>query len=90
MSEIITVGLDLAKNEFRVDGSDRNGSAILRRKLRRAPMLDFFAKLPPCLVAIEVCGGAIFLGAGIVQARPRYQAHPAAHPGRQCNTRTSY
>lgn len=53
MSEIITVGLDLAKNVFQVHGADSRGSAVLRKKLRRAQALEFFTKLPPCLVAME-------------------------------------
>ncbi len=47
MSEIITVGLDLAKNVFQVLGADARGAAVLRRKLRRAEVLEFFARLPP-------------------------------------------
>lgn len=62
MSEIITVGLDLAKNVFQVHGADSRGSAVLRKKLRRAQALEFFTKLPPCLVAMEACGGAHFWG----------------------------
>lgn len=34
MSEIITVGLDLAKNVFQVHGADGAGRAVLRKKLR--------------------------------------------------------
>ena len=36
MSEIITVGLDLAKNVFQVHGADGVGETVLRKKLRRA------------------------------------------------------
>lgn len=39
MSEIITVGLDLAKNVFQVHGADATGGAVLRKKLRRAQVL---------------------------------------------------
>ncbi len=62
MSEILTVGLDLAKNVFQVHGADGAGHAVLRKKLRRAQVLDFFSKLPPCVVAMEACGGAHFWG----------------------------
>ncbi len=62
MSEIITVGLDLAKNVFQVHGADGNGRAVLRKKLRRAQVLEFFGQLPACAVAMEVCGGADFWG----------------------------
>jgi transposase len=62
MSEIITVGLDLAKNVFQVHGADGAGRAVLRKKLRRAQVLEFFGQLPPCIVAMEACGGAHFWG----------------------------
>jgi hypothetical protein len=35
MSEIITVGLDLAKYVFQVNEADGTGRAVLRKKLRR-------------------------------------------------------
>jgi len=35
MLEIITVGLDLAKNVFQVHGADCAGRAVLLKKLRR-------------------------------------------------------
>ena len=62
MSDIITVGLDLAKNVFQVHGSDGAGQAVLRKKLRRTQVLEFFAQLQPCVVAMEACGGAHFWG----------------------------
>ena len=62
MSEIITVGLDLAKNVFQVHGADGTGHAVLRKKLRRAQVLEFFDQLPACVVAMEACGGAHYWG----------------------------
>jgi len=60
MSEIITVGRDLAKNVFQVHGADASGRAVLRKKLRRDQVLAFFSQLQPCVVAMEACGGAHF------------------------------
>ncbi len=62
MSEIITVGLDLVKTVFQVHGADGSGRAVLRKKLRRAQVLEFFSQLPSCVVAMEACGGAHFRG----------------------------
>ncbi|MCR9086372.1 MAG: IS110 family transposase [Rhodobacteraceae bacterium] len=62
MSEIVTVGLDLAKNVFQVHAADGCGRAVLRKKLRRDQVLAFFNDLPACLVAMEACGGAHFWG----------------------------
>ncbi|WP_454919306.1 IS110 family transposase [Xanthobacter sediminis] len=58
MSEIITIGIDLAKSVFQVHGADRGGTAILRKKLRRDQVLAFFASLPRCVVAMEACASA--------------------------------
>ncbi len=62
MSEITTVRLDLAKNVFQAHGADASGRATLRKRLRRDQVLDFFSRLPPCIVAMEACGGAHFWG----------------------------
>jgi transposase len=55
MGEVITVGLDIAKSVFQVHGIDAAGEVIVRRRLRRARVLPFFEKLPPCVVGIEAC-----------------------------------
>ena len=62
MSEITTVGLDLAKNVFQAHGADAAGRVALRKKLRRDQVLAFFSQLPACVVAMEACGGAHFWG----------------------------
>ncbi len=62
MSEVTTIGLDLAKNVFQVHGADGSGHAVIRKKLRRDQVLSFFSQMPPCLVAMEACGGAHFWG----------------------------
>ncbi|MBL3561419.1 hypothetical protein JMM65_11670 [Rhodovulum sulfidophilum] len=62
MSEIVKVGLELAKNLFQFHSADGERNAGLRKKLGMAQVLEFFARLPPCPVAMEVCGGAHFPG----------------------------
>jgi transposase len=54
--EITIVGLDLAKSIFQVHAVDAAGTAVVRKALRRAQVLPFFAKLPRCLVGMEACG----------------------------------
>lgn len=56
--EVSTIGLDLAKNVFQAHGADAAGAVVFRRQLRRGKVLEFFAKQPACLVAMEACGGA--------------------------------
>jgi transposase len=58
VEQIITVGLDLAKHVFQVHGAGRDGTVVMRKKLRRDQLLGFFAELPRCTVAMEACGGA--------------------------------
>jgi hypothetical protein len=53
MERATTVGLDLAKSVFQVHGIDAAGGVVLRRKLRRPELLEFFAALPPALVGME-------------------------------------
>ena len=53
---VTTIGIDLAKNIFQVHGIDVSGEVVLRRSLRRAQVIPFFAKLAPCLVGMEACG----------------------------------
>ena len=57
---ITTIGLDLAKNVFQVHGVDERGVAVLRKQLGRDQVATFFAKLQPCLIGVEACGGAHF------------------------------
>jgi len=54
----ITIGLDLAKHVFQVHGVDATGQVVIRKKLRRSELLEFFKELPPCLVGMEACGTA--------------------------------
>lgn len=56
--EIRVVGLDIAKQVFQIHAADEKGRAIAQAKLRRAQVLDYFRKLPPCLVGMEACATA--------------------------------
>ena len=56
--QISTIGMDLAKNVFQVHGVDAAGKVVHHRQLRRAQVLAFFEKLPPCLVGMEACATA--------------------------------
>ncbi|HYM53342.1 MAG TPA: IS110 family transposase [Candidatus Dormibacteraeota bacterium] len=56
--DLVTVGLDIAKSMFQLHGTDRLGKPVLRRKLPRSKMLEFFANLPSCRIGLEACGGA--------------------------------
>jgi transposase len=79
MFEIITVGLDLAKNVFQAHAADASGRAVLRKKLRRDQVLAFFGQLRPCVVAMEACGGAHFWGREIGKLGHEVRLIPPAY-----------
>ena len=58
MGQVVTIGLDIAKSVFQVHGVDAAGEVVMRRQIRRAQLLQFFAKQPTCLVGIEACASA--------------------------------
>jgi transposase len=58
MTEIATVGLDLAKDVFQVHAVDASGTVAIRRQVRRTQMLLFFSLLLPCLIDMEACTSA--------------------------------
>lgn len=47
MSNIQTIGVDLAKNVFSIHGVDAYGKCTLRKTVKRNKLLDTFANLPP-------------------------------------------
>ena len=58
MGEVSTIGLDIAKSVFQVHGVDDAGAVVIRKRISRAKVLEFFGALAPCLVGIEACPSA--------------------------------
>ena len=56
--QISTIGLDIAKNVFQVHGIDAAEKVVVRKRLRRRQVLEFFKALPPCLIGMEACATA--------------------------------
>lgn len=56
--KVTRIGIDLAKQVFQVHGVDAPGDKVLKRRLRRAQVLEYFANLSPCLIGMEACGSA--------------------------------
>lgn len=56
--KVTRVGFDIAKEVFEVHGVDELGKVVLRRDLRRARVLEFFAKVEACLIGMETGSGA--------------------------------
>jgi transposase len=79
MNEVITIGVDLAKNVFQVHGVDAAGKSVIRKQLRRRQVLPFFRKQPPCLIGMEACATSHYwareimaLGHEVKLMPPRY------------------
>jgi hypothetical protein len=51
MNKITMIGLDLAKSVFQVHGVDAEGNTVLKKRLTRAPMAEFFCPTG------TLCGG---------------------------------
>jgi transposase len=57
--DIVTVGIDLAKNVLAVHDVDDNGKSVqVKPKLSRAELAPLIAQLPPCVIAMETCSGS--------------------------------
>ena len=58
MSEITTVGVDLAKEVIVVCGADSGGHVVYRKQLSFASFTAWAANLPPCTVGMEACSSS--------------------------------
>ncbi len=59
---ITVLGIDLGKNSCSAAGLDASGAIVFRRRATREGVLKLIASLPPCIVAMEACCGAHFMG----------------------------
>src|ERR1700732_391262 len=59
---VSVLGIDLGKNICSIVGLDASGAVILRRRAKRETLIGLAAKLSPCIVAMEACCGAHYLG----------------------------
>lgn len=46
MGEVSTIGLDIAKSVFQVHGVDADGAVVIRKRVSRAKILEFFGEFP--------------------------------------------
>lgn len=51
-------GIDIAKSVFQLHWVDQETGEIFNKQLKRVKFLDYFANRAPCLIGMEVCGGA--------------------------------
>jgi transposase len=79
MNKVIRIGMDTSKRIFVLHGVDAAEQPVLRKKLRRNQVLEFFSKLAPTKIGIEACGSAHYwarelqvLGHEVVLLPPQY------------------
>ena len=70
--EICTIGIDLGKTVFHFVGVNARGEFVVRKKGSRTQLLRFTSNIRGCLIGMEACGGAHFLGRAL-----REQGHDA-------------
>jgi hypothetical protein len=58
VEQIIRIGMDTSKHLFQLHGVNAAEQPVLRKKLRRKEMIEFCAKLPATVIAIEACGAS--------------------------------
>jgi len=58
VDKLIRIGMDTSKSVFVLHGLNAAERPVLRRKLRRQQVLEFFARLEPTKVGLEACGAA--------------------------------
>jgi transposase len=58
VGEIIRIGVDTSKYIFQLHGVDAAEQPVLRKRVGRKQVLEFFARLPSTRVGMEACGAA--------------------------------
>lgn len=79
MSEITTIGLDLAKTVFHAVCCDGHGNEVGKKTLRRHQVLDWFARQPACLIGMEACGGSHYRARQLQALGHEVRLLPAQH-----------
>ena len=59
---VSVLGIDLGKNVCSLVGLNASGAVVLRRRVKRETLIGLAAKLAPCIIAMEACCGAHYLG----------------------------
>jgi transposase len=70
--EIRSVGIDLGKTSFHLVALGEKGKVLLKKKFTQKQLIAFTANMQTCLIGMESCSGAHFLGRAL-----REQGHDA-------------
>jgi transposase len=62
VNDLIRIGMDTSKRVFVLHGVNAGEQPVLRKKLHRRQVGEFFAKLPSTQIGMEACGAAHYWG----------------------------
>ncbi len=77
--KITVVGLDIAKQVFHVLGFNQANRAVLKKVLKRHEVLEYFAQMGVCTIAIEACAGSNYWGRELEKLGHQVRLIPAQH-----------
>jgi len=77
--ELMSVGIDIGKDDFHLVGFDRDGQLVLRKKIKRMALIAAFEKLPHCIVGMEACLSAHFVSRTLRQMGFEQRIIPAIY-----------
>src|SRR3984893_14442248 len=77
--QISTIGIDIAKTVFQLHAVDADGATVIRKRLRRAEVLSFFAGLKPCLIGMEACVTSHYWARGLAKFGHTVKLMPPAY-----------
>jgi transposase len=77
--EIRTIGIDLGKTVFHLVGVNARGEVVVRKKCSRLQLLRFTSNLVECLIGMEACAGAHFLGRALREQGHDVRLMPAQY-----------
>lgn len=72
MNTVTTLAIDLGKLSFHVHAQDERGNELYHKKFNRAGLTQHLARLEPCTVVMEACGGSHFMA----REAARFGHHP--------------
>ncbi len=58
ITDVVRVGIDIAKEVFQVHAVDKHGRICMRKTVSRQKLLELTAQMPQCLIGMEACSGS--------------------------------
>ena len=76
---VATIGIDLGKNTFHLIGLSKEGAIVMQAKLSRSQLGRRLCNMPRCLIGMEACSGAHFIGRMLEEAGHDVRLIPAQY-----------